>query len=216
MTPEKFVSEVQQVKFEHAFNPYSDHCDTHDLERAVECRRQLLLQMLSAACAVEIDSIWVGRDLGYRGGRRTGLALTDDVNFHEHLARWHLQMKRPTNGAPVGERTAALIWRILSRISTPVFLWNVFPLHPHAPNDPFSNRAHTAKERDVGIEILAELIELLRPRRLIAVGNDAKFALEKVAGGVPTFKVRHPSYGGQAEFIKQSSRLFELTEGSLL
>ena len=46
------------------------------------------------------------------------------------------------------ERTANVIWRMLMRIDEPIFLWNVFPLHPHEPDDPMSNRRHTAKERD--------------------------------------------------------------------
>ena len=49
----------------------------------------------------ELDAIWVGRDLGYRGGRRTGLALTDDVYFADHLERWGLDVQRPTYGKPV-------------------------------------------------------------------------------------------------------------------
>jgi len=27
------------------------------------------------------NTIWMGRDLGYRGGRRTGLALTDEAHL---------------------------------------------------------------------------------------------------------------------------------------
>jgi hypothetical protein len=55
----------------------------------------ILTQILQAAEAASVDAIWVGRDLGFRGGRRTGMALTDDVHFHDHLARWgmrHIQI----------------------------------------------------------------------------------------------------------------------------
>lgn len=40
---------------------------------------------------------------------------------------------------------------------------------------------------------------LLSPHRVLAIGRDAQLALEDL--GVTAEKVRHPSYGGQAEFI---------------
>ncbi len=106
--------------------------------------------MLEAAQNTTLDSIWIGRDLGYRGGRRTGLALTDDIHLADHAKWWGIEVMRPTVGTPVAERTAAVIWGILSNISSPVFLWNVFPLHPHEQGEEFSNRAHNAKERKIG------------------------------------------------------------------
>ncbi|MEP0189769.1 MAG: uracil-DNA glycosylase [Erythrobacter sp.] len=125
-------------------------------------------------------------------------------------------MDRPTVGQAVSERTASVVWELLSRIEQPVFLWNVFPFHPHCPGDPFSNRSHNASERDTGLAILSQLISLLQPKKLIAVGNDAEKALTQFAGELPVIKVRHPSYGGQREFSKRISEVFELSAGPLL
>jgi|SRR6266853_4442457 len=61
----------------------------------------------------------------------------------------------------------------IEAIDSPIFLWNVFPLHPRESGEPFSNRSHNAAERHIGEELLAELIRLVRPRRLFAIGNDA-------------------------------------------
>lgn len=44
------------------------------------------------------------------------------------------------------------------------------------------------------------LIHLLSPHRVLAIGRDAQLALEDL--GVTAEKVRHPSYGGQTEFIQ--------------
>lgn len=169
-----------------------------------------MLAMLQAAMEVDIDAIWIGRDLGYRGGRRTGLALTDDVHIDMHAARWGIAAGRPTMGQAVAERTAAVIWGVLSRIEPAVFLWNVFPLHPHEFDNPFSNRSHNSKERQAGEELLSELIDFLKPHRLIAIGNDAARTACRLADGHEVIQVRHPSYGGQTQFIQQMQNLYRL------
>ena len=216
MTPTRFVKQLGSLRFPATFNPYTDQCSIHDSSGAPAQRSQILLQILEKAEKVEIDAIWVGRDLGFRGGRRTGLALTDDVHFHEHLMRWGIASEKPTQGRPVAERTATVVWDLLSRIEVPIFLWNVFPLHPHEPNAPFTNRLHNGEERKAGTEILEQLVNLLQPKRLIAIGNDAEKALRLIATDRPVQKVRHPSYGGQTEFVQQIRTLYEIESGTLL
>ena len=98
---------------------------------------------------------------------------TDDRHIDVHATRWGIHITRPTHGPIVSERTAAVVWDVLAHVRSPAFLWNVFPLHLHEPSDPFSNRAHNATERAVGQDRLTALIDLLRPRRLIAIGNDS-------------------------------------------
>jgi hypothetical protein len=40
---------------------------------------------------------------------------------------------------------------------------------------------------------------MIRPRRIVAIGRDAAMALTPI--DVPLQVVRHPSYGGQTDFI---------------
>jgi hypothetical protein len=215
MSPYEFVSALSNLSFENTFNPYANRCLIHDKFDAPLKRTNALIGMLTAAVHCEVDSIWIGRDLGYRGGRRTGLALTDDLHMAEHAHRWGVAVERPTNGHPIAERTAAVIWSALRQIDVPIFLWNVFPLHPHESNDPFSNRAHNADERSAGEYFLSALIVLLRPRRIVAIGNDAAKSLVRVAGGKEFMQVRHPSYGGQTEFLTQVRALYSLPRSML-
>lgn len=208
MSAKDILNALGQLEFENTFNPYFDRCPVYDAAEAPALRSYYLVEMLERAASSNLDAIWVGRDLGYRGGRRTGLALTDDFHFSHHLVRWGLEPKRPTFGAPVAERTAAVIWNILMQIKVPVFLWNVFPLHPYEYGDPFSNRAHNARERKAGTDILISIVHYLKPQRIIAVGNDAFNVLSNALPHVEVYKVRHPSYGGQNEFLESMRSLY--------
>lgn len=210
MGPDAFVNELSGLAFKNTFNPYTDRCDVYDVCDAPRKRRTLLRKMLVAASEVEVDSIWIGRDLGYRGGRRTGLALTDDVHLSHHAKRWGVEVARLTKGQAVPERTAAVIWSVLGQITCPVFLWNVFPLHPFEAGDPFSNRAHNSKERKAGEDLLATLVGLLRPKRIVAIGNDAEKAAMRLEERANVVKVRHPSYGGQNIFLEQIESIYDL------
>jgi uracil-DNA glycosylase len=200
MTPRHFVDLLSDVQLPDVFNPYADRCKLHDLKDAPMRRRRNLQAYLEHAIACGASTVWVARDLGYRGGRRTGIAMTDEIHLEratQLLGGVHLQ--RATKGPAVAERTAAVVWRILSALNLPVVLWNVFPFHPHDADDPFSNRCHTRSEREATMPLFAALIELIQPRNIVAIGREAAAALADI--GSPVSSVRHPSYGGQKEFI---------------
>jgi hypothetical protein len=87
---------------------------------------------------------------------------------------------------------------MIRQLRTPVFTWNVFPLHPHEKGKPLTNRCHTRAERLAARPLLLELLDLLRPTTIVAIGNDAELGLLDL--GVECLKVRHPSYGGISDF----------------
>jgi uracil-DNA glycosylase len=195
-----FAVALAETRLPSVFNPYGDHCPVHDRPDAARVRKRNLVSCLEAALAAHVDTIWIARDLGYRGGRRTGVPLTDEVHLRQAAALLGgIALDRATRGPVVAERTAAIVWSVLSRIGEPAVLWNIFPLHPHEAGDPFTNRRHTRAERDATWPLLTALIAMLRPRRIVAIGRDAGMALADI--DIPVRVVRHPSYGGQAEFI---------------
>lgn len=199
-TPNRFAAALAETQLPSVFNPYRETCSIHDRPDAPDVRRRNLVRCLEASLDARVDTIWIARDLGYRGGRRTGVPLTDEVHLGPAgVLMGGIKLGRATRGPIVAERTAAIVWRVLSRIRQPVVLWNIFPLHPHESDDPFSNRCHTRAEREATWPLLTALIGMIRPRRIVAIGRDAGLALSGIE--IPVHVVRHPSYGGQADFI---------------
>jgi hypothetical protein len=209
MTPACFVDSVASLRFENSFNPYSQICPDHDDENSPAVRRHNLELVLQAAISSGVHSLWIARDLGYRGGRRTGLALTDDVHLDSHAELLRTPpLSRATKGPAVAERTASIVWQILRAIDRPIFLWNVFPLHPHAPGDAMTNRCHSKLERAASSHLLVWLLETLKPERVVAIGRDAQVALDEL--GIEATGVRHPSYGGQSEFVTSLEAVYKI------
>lgn len=208
-----FVDELAVLHFDNVFNPYADVCPIYDTTDAAFIRRRNLELVLNAAISQGIDSMWIARDLGYRGGRRTGLALTDEVHLF-----WHAKLlatpplMRATQGSIMIERTASIVWRVLRLIDRPIFLWNVFPLHPHEPSDPMSNRCHTRVERIACQQLNSWLIETLCPKKVIVIGREAQKAMVEL--GIKSVKIRHPSYGGQSEFLAALTELYGVSFNS--
>ncbi|WP_368649860.1 uracil-DNA glycosylase [Brucella intermedia] len=206
---EHFVNRIAAERLESCFNPYADICPVHDQPLAPNIRRDNLAKALFALSSKPRIDVWIGRDLGYKGGRRTGLALTDEFSLGAYANHLSLKsFKRSTIGAAVKERTATNVVQILEGVDTPIFTWNVFPFHPHNYSDPFSNRQHTVEEAKKGLTFLEEILGILNVNRIIAIGNDAA----KWTSGVHCehHHVRHPSYGGQTEFLRQMSDIYSI------
>ena len=199
MNASKLVDELAKLQLPNVFNPYRDKCVVADHDRSCAIRKQNLVSFIEAA-ALRGGALWIARDLGYRGGRRTGVAMTDEVHLEVLNKRWGLALKKATAGPIVIERTARAVWdQIISNAEFP-FLWNVFPLHPHEPEDPFTNRKHNVTEREVGLRIISQVVELISPSKIVTIGSDARTALRRL--GISATCVRHPSYGGEREFAK--------------
>ncbi|WP_187808258.1 uracil-DNA glycosylase [Aquipseudomonas alcaligenes] len=214
MTPTSFVKALAGLSLDNVFNPYSDTCPVHDRSDAAAFRRANLRAYLAASADIGVDTIWMGRDLGYRGGRRTGLALTDEYHLPE-MAKVYpgCASRQATRGPAIAERTAAEIWGVLKAIDAPPLLWNVFPFHPHEAQNPFTNRRFTARELDAVRDLNKALIKWLKVRRIVAIGQDA--AAYAAAFGVEVVCVRHPSYGGVKDFRAGMSKIYGISDGLL-
>lgn len=210
MNPEEFVRQLSEVSFPDVFNPYRDMCSEYDHVDSPAIRRLNLKQYLDAVVECGVESVWLGRDCGYRGGRRTGIALTDEIHLTLLEAHFGIGgMEKATVGEPIKERTATEVWKILREIDQKVFLWNVFPFHPYEEGNPMSNRRHSSREFDSCKELLSSLLKWLKPKRIVALGNDAHKEVLRL--GFRVSAVRHPSYGGHVEFAGAIRTLYDAT-----
>jgi hypothetical protein len=209
MNAPEFVERLATFRSEFVFNPYSERCSLYDAQNAPEIRKQNLIGFLEAVVARNVETIWFGRDFGYRGGRRTGLALTDEVHLEDFSRSFNLpNIKRATIGPVFKERTASEVWKLIRRISEPPLLWNAFPFHPFEPNSPMTNRCHSGSEFQATENLLSALLDWIRPKQILALGRDAEAAVKRF--GYKCIHVRHPSYGGQTEFASAISSIYGL------
>jgi hypothetical protein len=213
MNAVEFVAHLTTFRLENVFNPYVETCDFHDRSDASLIRRRNLVNVLEAMVKRNVDTIWFGRDFGWRGGRRTGLALTDEVHLFVLGQEIDASVEKATTGGVVKERTASEIWRVLKKLPDTPFLWNAFPFHPYVGTDPFTNRCHTTAEFRHCESIIDALLHWLKPKRIIALGKDAERALRRF--GKKCAVVRHPSFGGHVDFRAGIARLYRLPEISL-
>ena len=199
---ESFLEELAAFKSLRVFNPWATNCEHADVENSFYVRRNNLRSVMNACTNADAVDVWVGRDLGWRGGRRTGVALVDELTLSKYAKSIGASgISKATAGPVMKERTAAEIHLAQTRVSKKVFYWNVFPFHPHCADSPQSNRSHTRTERDKGLSFLEKVLEILPVERVIAIGNDASRAMRSI--NVACSSVRHPSYGGQRQFHRQ-------------
>lgn len=204
LTARDLVDDLATISLPNVFNPYRDHCSLNDLVGGAAIRRRNLEMMIDAALASGAPELWVGLELGSRGGRRTGLPLTDEICLEVAARYWNLPgFIRATTGEPVREQTARFIWDAVADIPDKVFFWNAFPLHCHQPGS-INNRGHTPSERTRIPAILPWLVDRLGVERVVALGRDAEIALERL--GIPSRYVRHPGRGGGPRFLSDICR----------
>jgi uracil-DNA glycosylase len=207
MNAQQFIQQLSSITFPYVFNPYRDVCADHDYPKSPAIRRENLNRYLDAALTKGIDSLWLGRDCGYRGGRRTGIALTDEIHLETLEKHFGIKgMVKATLSNAVKERTATEVWKIIQEVNANVFLWNVFPFHPYETGNAMSNRRHTAREFNECQDMLVTLIRSLRPKRLLTLGIDAQKTVLKL--GFQVSAVRHPSYGGHIEFAGTVRKIY--------
>jgi hypothetical protein len=189
------------------FNPYADRCPKHDSHDAARIRRRNLVRYLDGALDTHVETMWIARDLGYRSGRRTGIPITDELRLERAAAMMGgVQLDRATLGPPVGPSAlqpmcgtcwvASLIRFCCGTLSRCTRTSRTI----RSPIGPTLERSGRATWL-----LTVALIGMVRPKRVVTIGREAADAL--AGRDMPVHAVRHPSQGGQSEFITGISDL---------
>lgn len=206
-----FVHQLAQTEAgPNSVNPFDDSA----LDNAIR-RRNLELYLLEMA-AHRPKVLLVGEAPGYRGMRMTGTPFTNRTILQDGIN--HFGLFGPGKGylvpaelSPVAsEPTATVMWQTLTELDFLPLLWSAYPLHPHLPGKPLSNRTPSTAEIATGRRSWEALAHLFSIRSVVAVGNVAYRSM--ILSRESVVKVRHPAHGGKVKF---RSGLEELLEGGI-
>lgn len=176
-------------------NPYRGINPAVDRPGA-DCIRQENLRRYLESFSAWPEALVIGEAPGWRGCRFSGVPFTSEAQLNGSLP---FRGEQSSLGArPHREATATVFWQILHELQPRFLAWNCFPLHPHRPGQPLSNRSPTSAEIRQGEATLAKLVALLQPCQVIVIGKRAAEAACHLGLGAIT--VRHPSHGGAAAF----------------
>jgi hypothetical protein len=155
----------------------------------------------------------VGEAPGYRGHTVTGVPF---MSMRQLGARPGLITGRPEGDgftppedpAATWESSSDTVWSAMAdwRGPLPLF-WGVYPLHPHEPGRPATNRTPRAAEIAAGTPVALALAEAFGITTFAAVGRKAEAALSR--NGIPATPIRHPAQGGARIFTTQLAALNE-------
>jgi len=170
-------------------NPYRHHDAELDVPNAPALRQANLLAYLAER--PKPRALLVGEAMGWRGGRFSGMAFTSERQLAEWGAPFAASSLHPGGWT---ESSATIIHGVLDEfeLERQVVLWNTVPFHPHPPGKPLGNRAPKVGEIALGKPFLEQLVALLKPAEIVAVGRIAEGTL----GDLVTGRVRHPANGG--------------------
>jgi uracil-DNA glycosylase len=192
-------------------NPFDDSRPGNAIRRR---NLELYLEQLADR---QPATLLLGEAPSYRGMRITGVPFTNASIIEQGVQ--HFGLFGSANGyvvphdlpAVAAEPTATVMWRALVELDFLPVLWSAYPLHPHRPGDPLSNRRPTAAEAAEWSWSWRALIDLFANTSIVAVGNVAHDTLAR--SGSPAPRVRHPSHGGKALFSQGLRDL--LAEGTI-
>jgi uracil-DNA glycosylase len=177
-------------------NFYSSPDTLIELPQAAFMRRLNLRSWLQSLPELP-GVLLVGEAPGWRGCRFSGVPFTSEAQLAAACLPFDGQ-RTSRFARPAQEATASVFWRELLPYHGQFFAWNVLPIHPHLAGQPLTNRNPGRGEIDRFLPLLDEIIHILKPQQVVAVGSCASQAINRL--GYPVTPIRHPARGGAAAF----------------
>jgi hypothetical protein len=187
---ERLLADLPHLRVGATFNQYAE-AGPDDVPGAPEIRLANLRAYLAERAGADV--VCLGEAGGYQGMRWSGIAFTSERN----LLRWGAPYRPSCAARTWSEPSGTIVHKVLEELGAErrVILWNTVPTHPHRPGEPLSNRRPTVAEVEAGAPLAMRLIELVRPRTVVAVGRIAESVLPP-----GTAYVRHPANAGGPAF----------------
>jgi uracil-DNA glycosylase len=186
------------------FNQYGDKNLSVDLYDADKIRKQNVLNYLRSFSERPLILV-IGEAPGPRGCRFSGVPFTSETQLCNGELPFRGQ-KSSISDLPYSENSAAIFWRVMLPYHPKFFIWNCVPFHAHKQDEILSLRNPTRAEVYNYSSLLSDIISLIRPKHIVAVGKKAEFALKQK--GYSCIYVRHPSHGGAKEFRTDIKKIF--------
>lgn len=218
----KYIESLRKKPSPLMFNPWWEKDEINDdYSNSAEIRRRQLKFYLEERKET-IKYLLVGEALGYQGGHFTGIAMTSERILLGKLQHKNIEpdfvfkgiepMRTSKSDVKVDgftEPTATIVWGHLLSLGLDPYsfvLWNAVPWHPFKGKKGYlSNRTPTETELKAGVSKLKALVEILKPEKIVAVGEKSALVLSDAK--IPFSKVRHPANGGATKFRDQFSKL---------
>lgn len=221
-----FIEKLRQYQGENVFNPWLDYEPLLDSSPDDALRRCENLSQYLKARINRARILIVAEAAGYQGCRFSGIAITcermllgyhNTINPQDILPEWRLLKRLSNPESPLintetiiekgfNEPTDSVVWGAIKENDVDPFdvvLWNIFPFHPHKPNEFLSNRTPKLSEINIGWKYTLELMKIYPDCNILAVGKKAANCLKNF--GLKPYVLRHPANGG-AEIYRQNFR----------
>ena len=203
---------------ERLFNPYLD-TDAHDRPRlgtevgtpgGAPVQRRANLEAALDAVGDRPEVLVVAEAPGPWGCRFSGVPFTNERQLLDPafpVPGVPTSARFAATGEPVTEYSGTIYWDAMLPHWGRFWTWNAVPLHPHRAGEPLTIRTPGVREVRRWHGLLAQTVEIVQPRAVVAVGRKAQGALDAV-GAEPVY-VRHPSQGGATLFRDGMAALWD-------
>ncbi|MCX5685754.1 MAG: uracil-DNA glycosylase, partial [Planctomycetota bacterium] len=192
------------------FNPWRDCDPLVDLPQADAIRRENLRSYLESF-PQRPEAVIVGEAPGPWDCRFSGIPITAERSLHAGGIRagdrtlfQGRRSSRDVPAAPLARRapfqspSSAIFWGIMAEHHPRFLIWNCVPLHPYLPGRPLSVRTPTPAETAYFTAYLGDLLAIVQPRLVVAMGRKAEQSLGRLE--IACRYIRHPSMGGAPAF----------------
>lgn len=195
------------------FNQYNDSDARVDLPDAAQIRRKNLYNYFRSF-PKRPPVVVVGEAPGPWECRFSGIPFTGErqlvmleLPFHGRRSSKDNPILKVRKSTPYVSNSARIFWNVIKKYHPKFLVWNCVPIHPYKKGTILSVRTPTTTEVLYYSGLLSEIVSLLKPEKIIALGRKAEFSLQEL--GIPCSYVRHPSQGGAERFKKGIEQAFK-------